>query len=106
MRSIPKCFRGAYVAAVRVSVHEILDAMHLETFSATCAGGSSFSCCQVVVVQSFKGRSGVEAAVARAHGFVQRRRCFSKATALQRQELKQQCGSVINMFKTTFLGEQ
>ena len=25
MRSIPKCFRGAYVAAVRVSIHEILD---------------------------------------------------------------------------------
>ena len=25
MSSIPKCFRGAYVAAVRVSIHEILD---------------------------------------------------------------------------------
>ena len=25
MRSIPKCFRGAYVTAVRVSIHEILD---------------------------------------------------------------------------------
>ena len=27
-------------------------------------------------------------------------------TALQRQELKQQFGSVVNMFRTTFLGEQ
>ena len=25
MRSIPKCLRGAYVGAVRVSMHEILD---------------------------------------------------------------------------------
>ena len=26
--------------------------------------------------------------------------CFSIATALQRQELKQQCGSVVNTFRT------
>ena len=25
MKNIPKCFRGAHVAAVRVSTHEILD---------------------------------------------------------------------------------
>ena len=25
MRSIPKCFRGAYVATIRLSIHEILD---------------------------------------------------------------------------------
>ena len=71
MRNIPKCSRDAYVAAVRVSIHEILDGKASGNIQRkVCGWKLFFLAAQVVVGQVFEGRSGVEAEVTRAHGLV------------------------------------
>ena len=75
-----------------MSIHEILDRKALGNIREVLVGVVCLVA-QVVVVQAFEGRSGVEAEVTRAHGVVQRRRLgpiASRKQAVQRQELKQQ----------------
>ena len=102
MRSIPKCFQGAHVTAVRVSIHEILDGKASGNMQQEVCGWKLF------FLLPSRGEVWCRSCMSawRCSTLAIGPNFFLKATAMQRPELKQQCGSVVNMFRTTFLGEQ
>ena len=83
MRSVAKCFRGAYVAAVRVSIFEILDGEALGNIQCEVCGWKLFFLLPRLLFSPLRGGL-VDAEVSRARGVVQRRRLGSIHSRKQR----------------------
>ena len=75
MRSIPKCLRGVYVGAVRVSIHEILDGKESGNVEREVRGWKLFFLLpDLLLFRPLRGGLVSKTEVARAHDIVQRRR--------------------------------